>query len=90
MKQERRVQINTTLSEKELDFIRDNIDSMSQTEMARRLHCSQGKVFNNARIAGIPFPQRVSTKNKSKKVKECNGYFNVDDCKNWVLGNYNN
>jgi len=62
----RRLQLNTTLPQKDLDFIRDNAMTMTLTEMGKRLKCSAGKVGNNARIAGIELPQVINMEHMVK------------------------
>jgi len=84
----RRLQLNTTLDKKDLDFIRDNLGVMTKTEMAIRLKCSEGKIRENARIAGIEFPSKNRhgfTKAKDKAVDS--EFFNVNECENWLFSN---
>lgn len=65
-----------TLTEEQLQFIRDNVETMTQKQMAQKFCCSQGKVFENAHITGIVFPARNS--NKPVKPKKEGKFFNVD------------
>ena len=76
------------LSPEEIEFIRVNSGKMTRIIMAKKLGCSQQKITENARWAGITIPAKNRHGfSKPKKAKLIQGdFFNVDEYKNWVLG----
>ena len=82
----RREQKNITLTKDQIDFMRDNNEKLSLSQMAKKFNCSLGKVAINARLAGISFPAR----NRHGLFKKASiiesDYFNVDAVRNWVTG----
>ena len=82
----RREQKFITLTNEQIDFMRENNEKYSQSEMAKRFKCSLGKLATNARLAGIVFPAR-NRHGVSKKAKVIEGeFFNVDAVRNWITG----
>lgn len=80
----RRIQINTTLSEESLDFIRENLGKMNKTEMAKKLRCSEGKLRENARIAGIEFPSKNRHGFSVKKGERQSKFFTGREYARWI------
>ena len=66
-----------SLSRDQIDFIRDNAANMTQKEMAKKFGCSQGKICENARLAGIVFPDRNANTPVSGKLIE-GKFFDAD------------
>ena len=82
MLRDQRKQINQTLSECEMDFVRRNVGKLSFKQMGVKLGCSGGKVYENARISGIAFPNRYGIKETKLEKK---GFFDVKASENWIV-----
>lgn len=79
-----RVQRYVSLPREQIDFMRNNTATMTQKQMADKFGCSQGKVCENARLAGIVFPER--NPNKPVRSKASAKIFNIDDHNDWMFG----